>query len=218
MDRSKAATWATDSRPEKDSSGSACPLSKSPKARKQNAKNWWGDVEESVRYGHAAIDQTCARFGGDPDALILCGFSRGSIGCNFIGLHDDRIAARWRGVPLLQSLRRCSHGLALCGRGSGLGARTIETASGPPQFICMERSTADIEDYLKQTGISGDFTFVTIPFENHNDRWILRDIPERRQAREWLARVVKPRLSGPHSPVCGHRDKLSMTTAWNSAR
>ena len=30
-------------------------------------------------------------------AVILCGFSRGAIGVNYIGLHDDQIAALWAG-------------------------------------------------------------------------------------------------------------------------
>jgi hypothetical protein len=161
--------------------------------KKQNAKLWWGDVEESVRYCQAAIDQTCAQFGGDPDALILCGFSRGAIACNFIGLHDDRIAARWRGFVCYSHYDgvRTTWPYASADRASALVR--LQRLQGRPQFICMERSTKDTGDYLRQTGVAGDFTFVPIPFPNHNDRWALRDIPERRQAREWLARVLQVR-------------------------
>lgn len=160
---------------------------------KQNAKLWWGDVGESVRYCHAAIDQTCARFGGDPAALILCGFSRGAIGCNFIGLHDDRIAARWRAFFCYSHYDgvRTTWPYANADRASAL--ERLRRLRDRPQFICMERSTADIEDYLKQTGIAGDFTFMTVPFANHNDRWVLRDIPERRTARDWLTRAARPK-------------------------
>jgi hypothetical protein len=158
--------------------------------KKQNAKLWWGDVGESVRYCHAAIDQTCARFGGDPAALILCGFSRGAIGCNFIGLHDDRIASRWRAFFCYSHYDgvRTTWPYANADRVSALDR--LRRLRERPQFICMERSTTAIEDYLKQTGIAGDFTYVTIPFANHNDRWVLRGVPERKMAREWLARVL----------------------------
>ena len=158
---------------------------------KQNAKTWWGDVEESVRYCHAAIEQTCAKFGGDKDALILCGFSRGSIGCNYIGLHDDAIASRWRAFVCYSHYdgERTQWPYANADRSSAL--QRLKRLKGRPQFICMERSTKPIEDYLRQTGISGDFTFVPILFPNHNDRWTLRDIPERKAARDWLARVLR---------------------------
>ncbi len=160
------------------------------KGTKQNARLWWGDVAETLRYGHAAIDQTCARFGGDPDSLILCGFSRGSIGCNFIGLHDDRIAARWRAFFCYSHYDGVRTGWPYAGADRVSALERLKRLQGRPQFICMERSTRDIEAYLTQTGIAGDFTLVTVPFANHNDRWLLRDIPERRQARDWLNRVL----------------------------
>ena len=158
---------------------------------RQNARLWWGDVEESVRYCQEAVDQTCARFGGDPEALILCGFSRGSIGCNFIGLQTERLAARWRAFVCYSHYDgvRTTWPYANADRASAL--ERLRRLRGRPQLICMERSTGEIEDYLRQTGVAGDFTFVTIPFANHNDRWVLRDLPERKTAREWLARVLR---------------------------
>lgn len=161
--------------------------------QKQNAEKWWGDVEESLRYCHAAIDQTCARFGGDPNALVLCGFSRGSIACNFIGLHDDKIAARWRAFFCYSHYDGVRTGWPYAGADRVSAMDRLQRLQGRPQFICMERSTGEIENYLKLTGVSGNFIFVTIPFENHNDRWVLRDIPERQRAREWLVRVLQQR-------------------------
>lgn len=159
--------------------------------KKQNAKLWWGDVEESVRYCLAAIDQTCEKFGGDPGALILCGFSRGAIACNYIGLHDDRIAARWRAFFCYSHYDGVRTSWPYAGADRASALERLQRLHGRPQFICMERSTAATEDYLKETGIAGDFTFVSIPFPNHNDRWVLRDIPERKLARDWLARVLR---------------------------
>lgn len=171
------------------------PFVETTNSKQQNAKLWWGDVRETLRYCEAAVDQTCAQFGGDPGALILCGFSRGSIGCNYIGLHDDRIAARWRAFFCYSHYDGVRTGWPYAGADRASALERLKRLQGRPQFICMERSTGDIEAYLNQTGIKGDFTFVSIPFPNHNDRWVLRDIPERQLAREWLARVAK---SGAH--------------------
>ncbi|MCX6953000.1 MAG: hypothetical protein NTV51_12665, partial [Verrucomicrobia bacterium] len=65
--------------------------------RKWNAEKWWGDVGETKRYCIATVRDVCRRYGGDPERVVLAGFSRGAIGCNFLGLHDDRIADVWLG-------------------------------------------------------------------------------------------------------------------------
>ncbi|MEY4483843.1 MAG: hypothetical protein RL693_1295, partial [Verrucomicrobiota bacterium] len=63
---------------------------------KSNATKWWGDVAETKRYCLETVRAICRDFGGDTSAIILCGFSRGSIACNYLGLHDDEIAKLWR--------------------------------------------------------------------------------------------------------------------------
>ena len=165
-------------------------------AARTNALVWWGDVEASVRYCKQVVHEVCARWGGDPARIILCGFSRGSIACNYIGLHDDDIARLWRGFLC------CSH---------YDGVRTwLYAASDPaaalerlrrlgdrPQFICQEGSTAATEAYLRGTGVAGAFTFCTIPFRNHSDEWTLRDCSARRAARQWLTAIVNAAPSIP---------------------
>ena len=37
---------------------------------------WWGDVSRTLDYGRKAIRDICERFGGDPSAVLLAGFSR----------------------------------------------------------------------------------------------------------------------------------------------
>src|SRR3546814_10667370 len=63
---------------------------------KGNAIKWWGDIEETKRYLISTLDFLHANYGADKDCVILAGFSRGSIGCNYIGLHDDEIAPLWK--------------------------------------------------------------------------------------------------------------------------
>jgi hypothetical protein len=159
--------------------------------KKLTAIHWWGDVEETVRYCEAAAEQTCAQFGGNKDELILSGFSRGAIACNYIGLHDDKIAALWKGFLSYSHYDGARTNWPYAGADRASALERLKRLHGRLQFISAEMQTTDIEQYLAQTGVTGDFTFVPIPFPNHNDRWALRDIPERQKAREWLARVLK---------------------------
>ena len=64
---------------------------------RRNATTWWGDVEATVDYCKRTVERICSEYGGDASAVFLAGFSRGAIACNYIGLHDDEIAALWRG-------------------------------------------------------------------------------------------------------------------------
>lgn len=57
---------------------------------------WWGDVAATVAYAKEAVPAICREWGGDPAKVIITGYSRGAIACNFIGLHDDEIARLWR--------------------------------------------------------------------------------------------------------------------------
>lgn len=154
--------------------------------RKENSVTWWGDVVETKRYCVATIRDVCARFGGDSDRVILCGFSRGAIACNFIGLHDDEIAKLWRGFICHSHYDgvRETWPYVEADRASALAR--LRRLGGRPQFISHEGSTRQTELYLQSTGIQGRWTFEPIPFRNHSDQWVLRDIPSRQRVREWL--------------------------------
>ena len=62
-----------------------------------NQPNWWGDEAATAAYAKKVVPGIIAEYGIDPDRVILCGFSRGAIAVNYIGLHDDEIAALWAG-------------------------------------------------------------------------------------------------------------------------
>lgn len=160
-------------------------------AAKSNAIHWWGDVEETKKYCLATVKDICAKYGGDPARLILCGFSRGSIGCNFIGLNDDEIAKLWCGFVCHSEYDGPNEKWPYAGADRASALVRLNRLHGRPQFISQEMSTRKTEDWLAGTGITGDFTFVPLPFHNHSDAWVLRDLPERKQLREWVARVVK---------------------------
>jgi hypothetical protein len=58
---------------------------------------WWGDVDATVAYAKAAVPAICREWSGDPERVLIMGYSRGAIAVNAIGLHDDEIAKLWCG-------------------------------------------------------------------------------------------------------------------------
>jgi hypothetical protein len=157
---------------------------------KENALTWWGDVEETKRYCLKTVAEVCSRYGGDPKKVLLAGFSRGAIACNYIGLHDDEIAGLWKGFIAYSHYdgERTIWGYPGADRSSAL--ERLKRLQGRPQFICMENSVEPIRKYLEGTGIQAPFTFRTIPFRNHSDQWVLRDGPERKALRDWVRAVL----------------------------
>lgn len=160
-------------------------------AEKTNAVTWWGDVGQTKSYCRKTVSLVCEKYGGDPKKVVLAGFSRGSIACNFIGLSDDEIAPLWRAFICHSHYdgQRTTWGYPTADRASAL--ERLKRLKGRPQFICMENAIDPIRDYVVGTGVAGDFTFRTIPFRNHSDQWVLRDLPERKALRDWLRNALR---------------------------
>lgn len=157
---------------------------------KSNQRQWWGDPQATVEYCLATVEFICTKFGGDRDKLVLCGFSRGAIACNYIGLRNDKIAKLWQcfivhshydGVrkwPYTDSDAASAH------------AR-LARLNGRAQWISHEGDVSATEQFLAESQKLSDkplgkFTFVSLPFPNHTDTWTLRDCEPRRQVRKWL--------------------------------
>jgi hypothetical protein len=156
---------------------------------KRNQFQWWGDVEATVEYCKKTVRRVCEHYGGDLSAVILTGFSRGAIACNYIGLHDDEIAGLWRAFVTHSHYDGVRDwGYAGSDRASAL--IRLRRLKNRPVFISQEVTTDDIRRYLADTGVQGRFTFQGLPYRNHRDDWVLRDIPERKRLREWLAAVL----------------------------
>ena len=156
---------------------------------KRNCLEWWGDVEETKRYCAATVRDICDRYGGDRSRVVLCGFSRGAIACGYIGLHDDAMASLWCGFFCHSHLDGVdkwpypeSDPAAAIRRLGRLGDR--------PQWISHELDVSRAAGFVKASGVNGSFALVPIPYPNHSAAWILRAIPERARAREWLRRAV----------------------------
>ena len=150
---------------------------------------WWGDVDATLDYCKKAVRLVCDQYGGDSSAVILTGFSRGAIGCGYLGLHDDDIAKLWRAfIPY-------SHydGMTKWPYPASDAASAIERMkrlNGRPSFVCHEGAVEKTRQFVAASGVAAPFTFQAVPFRNHNDEWILRDTPARTALRAWLKEVL----------------------------
>jgi hypothetical protein len=147
-------------------------------------------VDETKRYCLATVRDVCQRFGGDGNRVLLAGFSRGAIGCNYIGLHDDEIAKLWCGFFCHSHYDGVREDWPYSQADRASARMRLERLRGRPQWISHEGSVEMTRRYLESTEIEGRFTFVAIPFPNHTDQWLLRDLPVRETAREWFRATV----------------------------
>lgn len=155
---------------------------------RENALRWWGDFERSVDYLAQVVPAVCAEYGGDPEAVLLAGFSRGALACNVLGLHDERVSSLWAGFVChshYDGVRRWPYE----GDEREAAAERLERLAGRPQWISHERSVDEVAAYLDELGVEGDFTLRALPFPNHTDAWVLRDVPLRAELRAWVASV-----------------------------
>jgi len=160
------------------------------KKKGRNAATWWGDVEATVDYCKQSIQQVCAKYGGDSGKLFIAGFSRGAIACNYIGLHDDEISSLWRGFIChshYDGFRKWEYK----GSDKMSAALRLKRLGNRPQFISQEQSITATKKYLARALPDGKFTFQALPFPDHTDTWLLRDIPERRVMRDWFHQVLE---------------------------
>ncbi len=156
---------------------------------KVNEKLWWGDLSRTTDYAKKAVRMICEKYGGDPGAVILSGFSRGAIACNYVGLYDDEIAGLWRGF-IAYSHYDGVRAWPQAGRDQASALERLRRLRGRPVFVIQEVSVEATRAYITSHGVEKSFTFRTLEFRNHNDAWALRDIPERREARTWLEKVL----------------------------
>ncbi|MEN9021900.1 MAG: hypothetical protein GWQ05_18515 [Verrucomicrobiaceae bacterium] len=174
----------------------------------ENAVTWWGDAAATVRYAKTTIPQICARYGGDPNKVLLCGFSRGAIAVNYIGLHDDEIAKLWAGFIThdhydgVREWGGTAWGTPLNQYRDG-AKRRLSRLQGRPVLVCQAGDTVDIRQYLQPRADLGAVTFLDVPvraifpsFPNsvaihpHTDRWLLIPSPARLSVRAWVDRVL----------------------------
>jgi len=77
--------------------------------------------------------------------------------------------------------------------------KRLQRLRGRPVWISHENSVQPTRKYLENTGVQAPFTFVRMPFPNHTDEWVLRDIAERAKVRAWVAGVLAQRNVDHHA-------------------
>jgi len=172
------------------------------KDRKQNAVTWWGDKQATVDYCKVNVPRICEQFGGDPDNVFICGFSRGAIGSSYIGLADEEMAALWKGMfthDHFDGHRQWSYPES--DRASALNR--LARLQGRPVLVCGQHASHVRDQFLKDHRNLARFTFLDVPtpkifkipegkvIHPHTDLWMHRESEYRRQARAWLQRVLK---------------------------
>jgi hypothetical protein len=108
---------------------------------KSDMKTWWGDVEATVAYAKEAVPTICRQWGGDPAQVILTGYSRGAIACNYIGLHDDQIARLWRGVVAVSHYDDGHTDWGMTPEERRRAPERLRRLGKTPQLICGEYSS-----------------------------------------------------------------------------
>ena len=160
--------------------------------RKKNAVTWWGDRQATIDYCKTNLPRICGHFGGDPDSVFVCGFSRGAIGASYIGLADDEIASLWKGMFTHDHFDgQRTWGYPNSDRESAL--KRLARLQGRPVLAC-----GGATDFLRDHSDLAKFTFIrppvaeifTIPegkvIHAHTDLWMHRDSKYRQQASQWL--------------------------------
>lgn len=158
---------------------------------RKHAVRWWGDVEATVQFCKAAVAAVGRSWSGDRERMVLCGFSRGALACSYIGLYDDEIASNWR------ALMPHSHydGVRKWEYDSSDPAHAIERLRrfrDKPQFISHEVSIDATKKFLETNQLAHErLVWCPIPFPNHSPDWLLKELPESQQAREWLRKIME---------------------------
>jgi len=164
------------------------------------ALTWWGDSKNrtarpTLDYCHKTVPWICEKYGGDTDRVVLCGFSRGAIACNYLGLHDNETAKLWRAfIPYSHYDGIATWPYPASDRDSAL--TRLKRLANRPQFICHEvtgsrLNLAATKKWIESTSIKANLTFAETGFRNHNDAWLLRTSPAREHLRAWLKRVLQ---------------------------
>jgi len=162
-------------------------------ARKQNATHWWGDPDATAAYCRQSAERICTQFGGDAKAVFLAGFSRGAIACNYIGLRDDATARLWVGFIAHSHYDGVIETWPYSGADRASALARLQRLNGRPVFISDAQSVDQTRLYLEATGVRAPFTYQVLPWPNHSDAWVLRDVPERQKLREWVRSVLASR-------------------------
>lgn len=169
--------------------------------RQKNAVTWWGDKQATVDYCKLNLPRICATFGGDPDKVVVIGFSRGAIGTSYLGLADDEIADLWQGLMTFDHF----DGAKTWNYPDSDRAAALDRLSrlkGKPVLVAGGDITKIRDEYLTHHRDLADFSFLSEPVAElfdipekgivhpHTDLWMHHPSAYRDQARQWLRETI----------------------------
>jgi hypothetical protein len=153
---------------------------------RHNQPTWWGDEESTVQYCKTNLPRICEAYGGDRRAVVLCGFSRGAIGVNYIGLHDDQIAALWAGF-----VTHDHYDGVLEWKGQSWGSplatyqaearKRLKRLQGRPVLVCQNGAdgTQATRRFIGAQLDEARFTFLDVPVLSHDPQPVVHQRPYR---------------------------------------
>ncbi len=169
------------------------------------ALKWWGDAptydpQPTLAYGREALETVCRDYHGDPERVVLCGFSRGALACNYLGLQDERTSDLWCGF-FAYSHYDGVRNWPYPGSDRVAAKERLQRLQSRPQFVCAEGNQIEAtRRYLSSPSLASTVDLDTLTststgFRNHNDAWILRPSLARTAARKWLFSAVQLKLA-----------------------
>ena len=171
---------------------------------RENAVTWWGDRQLTVDYCKVNVPRICETFGGDPENVFICGFSRGAIGASYIGLADDEIASLWKGFFTHDHFDG-ERGWAYPQSDRASALLRLARLNGRPVLVCSTTASLIRDQYLIHHPGLGEFTFLDVPthllfnipegdvIHPHTDLWMHKESEFRRQAQAWIHQAMKGR-------------------------
>lgn len=169
--------------------------------RQNNAVTWWGDRQATIDYCKTNLPRICADFGGDPDNVIVCGFSRGAIGTSYIGLADNQIASLWKGVFTHDHFDGAkSWNYPHSDRESAIAR--LARLQGRPVLVCGTNATRVRDTFLNDHSALAKFSYLNVPtaeifdipegpvVHQHTDLWMHKPSVAREAARTWIRDVI----------------------------
>jgi hypothetical protein len=177
-----------------------------------NEVTWWGDEAATIAYAKRNVPRIISQYNADPKAVFLCGFSRGAIGVNYIGLHDEKIAALWSAFIThdhfdgVKEWKRTEWGTPLEEYREG-AVKRLRRVGNRPYLVSQNGANKESEEYIRSVlpDVS-NFTFSYVrtaealgKFPNefaiagHNDRWLSKPSPFRTATWAWMNAVVERR-------------------------
>ncbi|GAL82038.1 hypothetical protein-signal peptide prediction [Algibacter lectus] len=149
-----------------------------------NIKNGFGNADHTVDYTVKMVNEILTNFGGDPDNVVLTGFSRGAIACGYIGLRNDTIASLWKGF------HACQHYDGDGWNGADLSSAKVRAKRIGTRalFHTDNEHNQDLKTML--TDVNANVTYANSGLGAHATAMFLDDRPSTLKFRAWYHNLI----------------------------